>query len=399
MAKKKSLFEKMGNIIGNEHAFYMHEENPYEIKEWIDTECYALNAVLSNGDIYKGLAKGKRYMFAGKSGTAKSLFQTLLIKNYYKSHKKCRILSFESEGATVVDFAKKCGIPPEHMFIAPVFTIKQTTTELVNALDAIIESKKAPKGSDGYDDTEWIIVLDSLGMLGTEKEISDVASGKDSKDLTKQQHIRALARMTSLKFSIAQVPFIIVNHSHTDIMSYGAPQKVSGGEGGIYMADVILLLDKFADREEEGGKKKQVGVKIKAKVVKSRFMQENKIIEILLSFKKGLYKYSNIIKWAEEFKILKKGTKDGEKTKFKMPDGRMIPMSDVRDPKKIDEVMSDDLIQAVRKSVKENFSFGDDIEDDSNDKELVEKKTGTKISKEKSASKKKTDGEGASKDS
>lgn len=393
MAKKKSLFEKMRDITGNDNAFYMNEENPYEVKEWIDMNCYALNAVLSDGDIFKGLAKGKRYMFAGPSGTAKSFFQTWIIKNYHASQKNCKIISFESEGATVINMLKEAGLPSEDVLIIPVSTIKEVTTQLTRVIDSIIEAKKSG------DDTEYVIVIDSLGMLGTEKEIKDNVEGKDSKDLTKQRDIRALARMTSLKVSLAQIPLITVNHSHTDIMSYGAPQKVSGGEGGIYMSDVILLLGKFADREDEGGKKKQVGVKIKAKVVKSRFMQENKIIEIIISFKKGLFKYSNIIKWAEEFDILKKGTADGEKQKFIMPDGRKIKIADVRNPRMAEEVINEELLKAVGEAVQKNFSFGGDEEDDNLDKKDVKENVEETKTKKEPKSSKKVDGKGIDKNS
>ena len=107
MGKPDTLFDKIVKTAkkSNEHAFLLHEDNPYDVKSWTDTGCYILNAVLSNGDIFKGLPDGKRIMVSGESSTAKSLFTSFMIGSYLRRHKHSYAVFFETEGATVTSMA------------------------------------------------------------------------------------------------------------------------------------------------------------------------------------------------------------------------------------------------------------------------------------------------------
>ena len=118
-----SIFSKIKKITNNEYAFMLNEENPYQVTDWIDTGCYALNAVLSDGDIFKGLPEGKKIMLAGESATAKSLFTSFLIKSYLDNKENSKVIFFESEGSSTVDMAKIANIPEDRMIILPVMTV------------------------------------------------------------------------------------------------------------------------------------------------------------------------------------------------------------------------------------------------------------------------------------
>ena len=63
---KSTLFNTFKKISGNEFAFKANEENLYEVKNWIDTGCFGLNAILSDGDINKGIPEGKRVMIEAR---------------------------------------------------------------------------------------------------------------------------------------------------------------------------------------------------------------------------------------------------------------------------------------------------------------------------------------------
>jgi len=234
MAKPKGLFVNIQKAAKkkNDFAFMMDEENPYEVKEWIDTGCYALNAILSNGDILRGLPRGKRIVFSGGEASAKSILAILMIKAYLNRFPNAKIVFFESEGSSTVDMAKEAGIPSDSMIIIPVTTVEETRTQMVNIVDMINDDKygyetktndkgeKKRKKIKGFvpkpeeEQEQYIFVLDSLGMLGTNKETRDVAAGSDTKDMTRSQLIKGFARVISLKLSMAQAPFIVVNHTY-----------------------------------------------------------------------------------------------------------------------------------------------------------------------------------------
>lgn len=376
MLKKNSIFGELVSMAKkkNSYTFLLNEENPYDVKNYVDTGCYALNAVLSDGDIFKGLPDGKRIMIAGKASTAKSLFTSFIISSYIKSKKNGYVIFFETEGSTVTRMAKTAGIPEDRMIVIPVSTIEECRTQMVNLIDKIIDKRegyetklnakgeKVRKKIKDYkykSDEEFIFCIDSLGMLSTLKETSDVSSGADKRDMTRAQLLKGFARVISLKLSIAQTPLIIVNHVYSGMDQY-SPDVVSGGSGGQYMSDIILALYKSKEKEGE----RQVGVNIRVKVVKSRFMIEEKELKILLHFKRGLYKLSNMVEFGQEFGVLKK---DGYSYLF--PDGKKYKMKDVKS--KPSKYIKDDTLKLIGKAIEENFSFGNFIEDSNSDFEDV----------------------------
>ena len=74
-----------------------------------------------------------------------------------------------------------------------------------------------------------IFVLDSLGMLSTNKEINDALAEKDTRDMTKAQLIKGAFRMLTLKLGQAKIPMLVTNHIYANVGGYGAPTVQSGG--------------------------------------------------------------------------------------------------------------------------------------------------------------------------
>lgn len=387
---QKSLF---GEIIKmakktNEYAFMLGEENPYEVKEWIDTGCYGLNAILSDGDILKGLPTGKKVMISGAEATAKSILAIILVFAYLKKYPKAKIIFFETEGSTTIDMAKKMGIEEDRMIIIPVNTVEDCRTQMLNIIDKIIdndfgyETKKNSKGEfvrkkiknfkpvPEENREKFIFVLDSLGMLGTNKETNDISSGSDKRDMTRSQLIKAFARVISLKLSIIQSPFIIVNHIYATMDKY-SPTEISGGSGGKYMADIILSLTK--GKQKEGTE--QIGVVIRLNTYKSRFMQENKSVKLILSFKNGLYKYSDLIEKVTELKLFNK-----EGFSYILPDGSKVTMKKVRENRS--KYLIGENLEVIRNGILDDFGFGnasiigdsEDVEDNSEIEEIDSEK-------------------------
>lgn len=327
-------------------------------------------------------------MVSGESSTAKSLFTSFMIGSYLRRHKHSYAVFFETEGATVTSMAKSIGIPEDRMVILPVTTVEECRTQMVKILDQILDNKKANEEKMkanikafkaknkkatkkelekfitdsqqellGFYD-RFIFCVDSLGMLSTHKETTDVASGDDKKDMTRAGLLKGWSRVTSLKLSIAQIPLLVVNHTYATFDTYD-PRAASGGSGPAYMSDVHLML--FKSKEKEG--KTQVGVKIRLNVKKSRFMIENQNVYIVIHFKKGLYRMSHLVDLAyETLGVFKK-----DKNSFVLPDGTKAAMHLVRSqPSKY---LNQTVLDAINKAAIEHYGFGDldpsvDIEDE-----------------------------------
>lgn len=396
------FFKTLKKISGNEYAFTIDEENPYEVKEWIDTGCYALNAVLSDGDIFKGIPKGKRVMISGESGVAKSLFVSIIVKAYLNQVKNSTAIFFESEVSTVIEMAKQIGIPDDKILILPVQTVEEFRTQATNIIDKVVDSNakideyntktevenaKASKKAKGKKDKpelkklkdrhEIIMVLDSLGNLGTIAESTIIRTDKRSKkggpqtrDMTRAQLIRGMSRTISLKIAMAQIPLLIVNHTYK-VMSEYAEDETSGGGGVKYMSDISLVLTKAKEKDSA---KQQIGIMISLNTRKSRYMKENKQIKVLISFTRGMYRFSDLVNKAAELGVFKKDAQS-----YILPDGTNAKMKDVR--QKASKYITGDVLEQLRKAILTEFGFGledkkfsffDDMEEDIDDRSTHE---------------------------
>ena len=76
-----------------------------------------------------------------------------------------------------------------------------------------------------------MFVLDSLGMLSTEKEIRDALDDKQVRDMTKSQLVKGAFRMLTLKLGQANIPLIVTNHTYDVIGSYVPTKEMGGGSG------------------------------------------------------------------------------------------------------------------------------------------------------------------------
>ena len=141
-----------------------------------------------------------------------------------------------------------------------------------------------------------MFVLDSLGMLSTEKEINDTLNDKMVRDMTKSQLVKGAFRMLTLKLGQAKIPLIVTNHTYDVIGSYVPTKEMGGGSGLKYAASTIIYLSK--KKEKDG--KEVIGNIVKAKTHKSRISKENKTVEIRLYYdERGLDKYYGLLELGE----------------------------------------------------------------------------------------------------
>jgi len=291
--------------VGNEYASIVSDGvEAGDVDSFIDTGSYIFNALLS-GSIYGGLASNKITAIAGESATGKTFFLMGIVKNFLDKNPNAGVIYFESESAITKQMIVDRGIDPDRMVIMPVTTVQEFRTDSLKVLDGYLlqpESKRQP----------LFLCLDSLGMLSTTKEVEDTADGKETRDMTRAQVLKAAFRVLTLKLGRAKVPMVVTNHTY-DVVGSMFPQKEMGGGSGLkYAASSIVYLSK--KKEKDGTE--VVGNIIHCKNHKSRLTKENKMVDVRLTYDKGLDKYYGLLELAEKYGIFKKVS-----TRFELPDG------------------------------------------------------------------------------
>ena len=171
-----------------------------------------------------------------------------------------------------------------------------------------------------------MIVLDSLGMLPSSKELTDALDDKQVRDMTKSQIIKSIFRLITNKLGKLKVPMIVTNHTYKTMNPYGEQSDMGGGSGLKYAASTIIHLSK--SKEKDGTE--VVGGIIKAKMNKSRFTREASVSETRLFFdERGLDKYYGLLPLAEKYGII---PKEGKQYIFN--DKKYYESSIIKEPEK-----------------------------------------------------------------
>ena len=289
---------------GNEYASLVSDGASGDVDSFIDTGSYIFNALLG-GSIHRGLPSNKITAIAGESATGKTFFVLGMCKNFLDKNPDGGVIFFESESAVTRDIIEERGIDSSRMVIMPVTTVQEFRHQAITVLDKYIEQSAKER-------KPLLLVLDSLGMLSTTKEMEDTQAGKETKDMTRAQIVKAAFRVLTLKLGKAKVPLIITNHTY-DVVGSMFPQKEMGGGSGLkYAASSIIYLSK---RKEKDGTE-IVGNIIHCKNYKSRLTKENKVVDVRLTYDKGLDRYYGLLDLALKHNIFKQVS-----TRIELPDG------------------------------------------------------------------------------
>jgi RecA/RadA recombinase len=310
-----------------------------DVDSFIDTGSYVFNALLS-GSIYGGLASNKITALAGESATGKTYFLMGIVKNFLDSNPKARVFFFESESAITKQMVLDRGIDTKRMYIFPVTTVQDFRTQTLKVLDMYM----------ALDDSEhfpMFLCLDSLGMLSTTKEVEDTADGKETRDMTRAQVLKAAFRVLTLKLGRAKVPMVVTNHTY-DVVGSMFPQKEMGGGSGLkYAASSIIYLSK--KKEKDGTE--VIGSIIHCKNHKSRLTKENKMVDVRLTYDKGLDRYYGLLDLALKYQIFKNVS-----TRIELPDGtKTFGKTINNNPEKY---FTEDIMHQLNIAAETEFKYG-----------------------------------------
>ena len=230
------------------------------------------------------------------------------------------------------------GIDSSRMAILPVTTVQEFRYQALQVLDYY------EREGGG---TPLLLCLDSLGMLSTTKEIQDTEEGKETRDMTRAQIVKATFRVLTLKMGKLKVPMIMTNHTYDVVGSMFPTKEMGGGSGLKYAASTIVYLSKKKDKDGT----EVVGNIIHCKTYKSRLTKENQMVDVRLSYTKGLDRYYGLLELGEKHGVFSKVS-----TRYELPDGSKIFGKQIlEDPTKY---FTDEVMEKLDAAAKVEFSYG-----------------------------------------
>jgi len=344
-----SFIKDLVKSTGNEYASVVSDGVAAgDVDSFVDTGSYIFNALLS-GSLKGGLPKNKITALAGESATGKTFFALGMVKQFLEDHPEAAVIYFESESALTKDMIEERGIDSNRIVIVPVVTVQEFRNQSLNILDKYLETDESER-------PPMMFVLDSLGMLSTTKEIEDTAEGKETRDMTRAQITKGAFRVLTLKLGRAKVPMIVTNHTY-DVIGSMFPQKEMGGGSGLkYAASSIIFLSK---RKEKDGTE-IIGNIIHCKNAKSRLTVENRMVDVRLTYDKGLDRYYGLLDLALAFEVFKK-----QGTRVLLPTGKTEYGKTINNnPEKY---FTEDVMEQLEVVVNEYFKYGKSSETGTDD--------------------------------
>ena len=308
-------------------------------EQYIDTGSLVFNGLVS-GSIFGGVSGNKITAIAGESSTGKTFFSLAVVKNFLDNNPNAYALYFDTESSITRSLLESRGIDMKRFVVINVVTIEEFRSKALKAVDKYLQLPTE-------DRQPCMFVLDSLGMLSTEKEITDALNDKQVRDMTKSQLVKGAFRMLTLKLGQANIPLLVTNHTYDVIGSYIPTKEMGGGSGLKYAASTIIYLSKKKEKDQ----KEVVGNIIKAKTAKSRLSKENREVQVRLYYdERGLDRYYGLLELGEAGGIWKNVA-----GRYEINGKKIYGKEILKNPT---EYFTDDIMKQLDEIAKAVFSYG-----------------------------------------
>jgi RecA/RadA recombinase len=332
-----SIFDTLAKEAKNEYAKVVSEAS--DEQGYIGTGSYILNAMLS-GSIYGGIPDNRVTAVAGEQATGKTFYAIAIAKNFLDSNPDGAVFYFDSEAAATADLFTNRGIDPKRAWHFPVDTIEEFRTQIIRILDNLLKAKSEER-------KPLLIVLDSMGMLASAKELTDALDDKQVRDMTKSQVLKSVFRIITSKLGKLKVPMIVTNHTYKTMNPYGEQTEMGGGSGLKYAASTIMHLSK--SKEKDGTD--VIGSIIKVKANKSRFTKENSLVATRLYYDaRGLDQYYGLLELGEKYGVFER-----KGNRVIVGESSVYPSAILKDPEKY---FTEEIMEKLDWAAGQEFKYG-----------------------------------------
>jgi RecA/RadA recombinase len=287
---KKFEFSKVGTILDNiAKSVPIQIEKEIKERSYISTGVYLLDAALSAKLVGGGILAGRIFGLLGESGAGKSFIAYSICKSAQKDGYS--VIYIDTENSIDLEGITKMGIDnnPDKFRLIRSNKVEDINISLTQLLDELKDAKMG-----GYEIPKILVVLDSIGMMSSNKEKADLLKGDIKQDMTRAKQLNALFRSISSDLGYLDIPMVCCNHTYLTQDLF--PKEISkGGMGLVYSASVLGFLSKskLKTGEEDDMDLGQSGISVLFKTQKNRLAKPKKI-RFDISFLNGLNPYTGL---------------------------------------------------------------------------------------------------------
>lgn len=278
----------------------------HDPKTWISTGSYALNFLIS-GDFFKGIPLGKTTIFAGESGSGKSfLCSGNIVKN--AQDQGIYVVLVDTENALDEKWLHALGVDTGEDKL-----LKLNMSMIDDLAKTIAEFMKEYKALPDDNRPQVLFVVDSLGMMMTPTDLNQFEEGRMVGDLgRKPKALAALMRNTTNMFGEYEIGMVCTNHCYSSQSIYEPDAVISGGNGPIFAASIVVAMKKMKLKEDADGNKTSevLGIRSGCKIMKTRYSKPFESIELHIPYESGMQVHTGLFDLFESKKLI---TKEGNR--------------------------------------------------------------------------------------
>jgi len=270
--------------------------------DWISTGNFALNYLIS-GDFNGGIPLGRVTVFAGESGSGKSLIAS---GNIVKHAQEMGIYVVLIDSENALD---KAWLEALDVDTSEEKLLKLSMAMVDDVAKTISEFMKSYKEMDEEERPKVLFVVDSLGMLLTPTDVKQFEAGDMKGDLgRKPKALTALVRNSVNMFGAHNVGLVATNHTYASQDMFDPDDKISGGNGFIYASSIVVAIKKMKLKEDEDGNKitDVRGIRAGCKVMKTRYAKPFEGVQVKIPYDGGMNPYSGLFDLMEKQKLIEK---------------------------------------------------------------------------------------------
>ncbi|NBP56232.1 hypothetical protein EBU71_06810 [bacterium] len=289
--KTGSSFTAIGDILNNiSKSVPVIIQNEIREKKFVSTGVYLLNAALSADMLGGGIQHGKIFSVAGDSGTGKSFIALSIARHAQQSG--MGVIYIDTEYSLELSDLPKYGVDnsPEKFRLINGNKVEEINILLTQLLDHLKESKIKNGEIEPF-----LIVLDSIGQMSSNKEKEDLISGNIKVDMTRAKALAAMFRSINIDLGYLGIPMVVCNHVYLEQGSMYPQEILKGGKALVYSSSVIGMMSKakLKTSEEDDMDLGASGIVVTFKTAKNR-MAKPKKIKFEISFIHGMNPYTGL---------------------------------------------------------------------------------------------------------
>ena len=317
----------------------------------LDTGSDMLNALIS-GSTVGGIPIGKMTGLYGPSGCGKTF---IVAKAVADGQKKGFIPIVIDTEATWDSRASAFGVDVTNCVVIQEDVIEVLKNKLVNKIAELSEVLESG-------DLKLMIILDSIGGLSCQKEVTDIEKGKDTTDMgTRAKSLRTFLKAMIKPCDKYNIPFIWTNHCYDNpaALTRSAIQNMPGGKAPWFYSSIIVMMRKNALKDVSKGKDsifRNKGSIIPIECVKQRYVRPDIKGKMYIDYDHGLHRYYGLFEVAKELGVI-----EGNRT-YRLVNGddesKWIKLGYQKDILNDYALWKDTIIPILDPIIRKEFSFG-----------------------------------------